>query len=149
MSVGSLCIREVIAVSRDATVTETAALMRSQHVGSVVVIDQIGERQIPVGILTDRDIVVEVVATVLDANTITAGDVMTPSPITVEEEEDVSDAVQMMCLRGVRRVPVMTRSGTLVGVLSVNDLLVKYAEDMNVLSHLSARQRRRESKERR
>jgi CBS domain-containing protein len=149
MSVGSLCVREVVSVTRDATVTEVAELMRSQHVGSVVVVEEVEDRQIPVGILTDRDIVVEVVATALDAGTITAGDIMTPSPLTVEMEEDMSDAVQMMCLRGVRRVPVMTASGTLAGVLSVNDLLVKYAEDMNVLSHLSARQRGREIKERR
>jgi CBS domain-containing protein len=149
MSVGTLCVREVVTATRDATITEVAAIMRAQHVGSVVVVEEMESRQVPVGIVTDRDIVVEAVATSLDADTITSGDIMTPSPLIVKEEDDASDTVQIMCLHGVRRAPVISAAGSLIGVLSVNDLLVKYAEDMGVLSTLSARQRRRERSERR
>ena len=149
MAVGEICNREVVFARRNHSVKEAAELMRQYHVGDLVLVDESNGRRIPCGIVTDRDIVVEVVATSLDADTITTGDIMTPSPLIVKEEDDASDTVRIMCLHGVRRVPVISAAGSLIGVLSVNDLLVKCAEDVSVLSILSARQRRRERSERR
>lgn len=76
MSVGEICDREVIVIQRDATVVEAAKLMRQYHVGAVIVVEKRDGRQVPVGVVTDRDLVIEVVATELDENVITVGDIM-------------------------------------------------------------------------
>lgn len=144
MSIGAVCIREVVSATRTASIAEVADLMRHSHVGCVVIVEDMADRQVPVGIITDRDIIVQVVAMGLDPKVLLAEDVMTPSPITVEEGEELEDVVQMMCLRGIRRAPVMDGSGSLSGIVSVNDLVVTLANDLNVLARLSARQRDRE-----
>jgi len=146
MSVGSVCAREVVTASPRATVTEVASLMRSAHVGTVVIVEESEGRRFPVGVITDRDIVVEVVAPGLDPEILLAADVMTTSPVTVEEGGEIKDAAQMLCLRGVRRAPVMSAAGNLVGMVSVSDLLGSLADELTTLTRLSGRQREREAK---
>ena len=85
MSVGEICNREVIIVHRDETVQEAAKLMRQHHVGDVVVVDDRNGVRVPVGIVTDRDVVVEIVATELDQATMTVGDIMAQELFTVKE----------------------------------------------------------------
>jgi CBS domain-containing protein len=96
MTAGELCNREVVIAYRDTRLGEAARLMREHHVGSlVVVVDRLSER-VPVGILTDRDIVVAVVAKGLDPRTLTVGDVMAGELLTVREEDGLADALRLM-----------------------------------------------------
>ena|SRR5674476_511009 len=76
MAIGEICKREVISVTRETTIIEAARLMRKHHVGDVIVIKEEGERRRPIGIVTDRDVLVEVVATGLDPAVLTVGDIM-------------------------------------------------------------------------
>jgi CBS domain-containing protein len=85
MTVGDICNREVIVIQRDETTLEAAKLMRQYHVGAVIVIETRNGRQIPIGIVTDRDLVVEVLATELDNAVITVGDIMAPEIFTIKE----------------------------------------------------------------
>jgi CBS domain-containing protein len=96
--------------------------MRNQHVGSVVVTGN-GSKSKPVGIVTDRDLVVEVLAMGLDARTMTAGDVMTTSPVVSRQGDDVLWALKIMRDRGVRRLPVVDEHGDLAGILAFDDLM--------------------------
>jgi len=149
MNAGELCNREVVVAYRNMPLVEAARLMREHHVGSlVVVVDRLSER-VPVGILTDRDIVVAVVAKSLDARALTVGDVMVPELLTVRDKDGIQDALRLMREKGVRRVPVLTHSGALAGILTIDDLLELMAEQLGDFARTISRERARESRARR
>lgn len=85
---------------------------------------------VPVGVLTDRDIVVTVVAQEADARVLRVDDVMTRKLATVLAEDSVADALGEMRRAGVRRLPVLGASGTISGVISMDDVLTALAQDL-------------------
>ena len=149
MNAGELCNREVVFVHRDTRLVEAARLMREHHVGSVVVVVERLSERVPVGILTDRDIVVSVLAKELDPRTLTVADVLTDGLVTVREQDDVSDALRVMREGGVRRVPVLSRSGALAGILTLDDVLELMSEEMNDFARTMVKERVRETRVRR
>ncbi|KXU98395.1 hypothetical protein AB839_03135 [Stenotrophomonas sp. DDT-1] len=122
MRIADICCRSVAYVKGSEPVRNVAELMRRRHVGTVVVIDQPNGNRVPTGIITDRDIVLAIVAKDLDASMLVASDIMTRAPMTCIEEEDLFDAVRMMKARGVRRLPVVSSKGDLVGIVSSDDI---------------------------
>ena len=146
MAIGEICNREVVVVTRDATAAEAARLMRKHHVGDVVVVMEEGGLRTPVGILTDRDIVVESVAAGLDPATLNVGEIMTPDLATVQEDTGIFEAIRYMRDKGVRRMPVVDAYGDLVGILALDDLLDLLAEELGALARLIAREQSRESR---
>lgn len=148
MAIGEICNREVVVVSRETPVGEAARLMRQFHVGDVVVVTEEGGRRKPIGIVTDRDVVVEVVAPGLDASFITVGEIMTPGLATVVENFGVFEAIRYMRDKGVRRMPVVDADGALVGILVLDDLIELLAEELGALSRLITHEQDKELKER-
>lgn len=145
MRVGEACCRRVVIVKGEESVLEAARLMREQHVGSVVVVREEDRGRIPVGILTDRDIVVSLVAQELsDLKGWVVGDVVTCDLLTAGENECVSDVLRRMREHGVRRAPVVGPEGTLVGILAVDDVLDLLAEQLGDVAALIAREQREE-----
>ena len=127
-----------------------AKIMRENHVGSVIVVDRIeGGLHLPLGIVTDRDLVVEVMATGLDAETITVGDIMAPELVTVEASKDASAAVRAMRIKGVRRLPVVNDEGRLLGLVSLDDVLEALADELLQLARTSALEQSHEARHRR
>ena len=123
-TVGEMCARDAIVTTPETTIAEAAKTMREHHVGSIVVVQADGQGlRRPVGIVTDRDIVVEVVGVDLDPDVITVGDIMVADPVTVRAGESVMEAARAMRSKGVRRLPVVTEHGHLVGVITLDDLL--------------------------
>jgi CBS domain-containing protein len=122
MKISEISRKQVIVASRSTPLTQVAQLMRKGHVGCVVVLEE-GAGKLPVGIVTDRDLVVEVLAPGVDALTLTAGDVMTTSPAVARETDDALWALKTMRDRGVRRLPVVDEAGALKGIVSMDDLL--------------------------
>jgi CBS domain-containing protein len=121
------------------TVEQAARVMRSKNVGALVVVNA-GR---PVGMLTDRDVAVEVVATGMDPDTARVGDVMHKKPITIREDLGIFDAARVFAKTGVRRLPVVTKSGVLVGVIAVDDLIMLLGNEMgHMAGALSAGLRR-------
>jgi len=116
------CTRDVVAAKRTCFLTDAALLMRENHVDSIVVLDEKNPRK-PVGIVTDRDIVVEVVAEGLDPTNMTLGDIMNPALVTARDNDDTLATLTLMRRTGVRRVPVVDASGQLTGIISLGDLL--------------------------
>lgn len=148
MKVREICNREVVIVGRDDSILEAAKLMRHLHVGDVVVVrDRSGER-VPVGILTDRDIVVKLLAREVDPKSVSIGDAMSFEVITAQEEDDVSDTIEKMRRHGVRRVPVVNRDGVLEGIFSLDDYLELMAEEFGSLAQLIKIEQRQEYRER-
>lgn len=135
MSVGHYCNREVVISYSDESIQEAAKLMRQHHVGCLVIVEKDSEKNYskPVGILTDRDIVVELIAEGVDLSSISVGDVFNRQLLTVSEDEPLTDVVDKMKAKGVRRVPVINESDGLVGILALDDLIELYAEQ---LSHI-------------
>lgn len=123
MRVDSFCNRDPVTVRRDAGIREAARSMRTHHVGALVVVDD-GR---PAGIVTDRDLVVEVLAGDRPDDTLTIGDVMTREVGTVGEDEGLSEALVTMAELGARRLPVIDGRGRLTGMLSLDDIIECFA----------------------
>ncbi len=149
MPVGELCIRQVVIAPRDTSVLSAAKLMRQYHVGDLVVTDETAGRRVPVGIVTDRDIVLEVLGQELDAASLSLNDIMTGDLIAVREHEGVFQTIQLMRAKGVRRAPVVNGEGALVGIVSVDDLIELLAEELSELVKLVSREQKREAEMRR
>lgn len=121
MKVGEHCRRSVVTIDPKSSLTEAAKLMRDQHVGFLVVVEPKGGGQAPVGVLTDRDIVVQVLGAGADASALTAGDVMTRKPVLARENDDVSELIHGLRTAGIRRAPVVDARGCLVGIIALDD----------------------------
>jgi predicted transcriptional regulator len=145
MAVGEICNREVVVADKALSVLAAAQLMRSHHVGDLVVVEEKGGRKQPVGVVTDRDIVVEVVAAGVNPEALKVADIMGADVATVRESEGLFEALRYMRDKGVRRMPVVDSTGGLVGILTLDDLLSLLAEEMSELSKLVSRERQREA----
>jgi predicted transcriptional regulator len=144
MAIGEICNREVVYVNRDVTVHAACKLMRHYHVGSLVVVDETDGKRVPVGILTDRDIVVEIDAMDLDPKVITAGDIMSAELATVPENHGVLETIEVMRFKGVRRMPIVDADGRLVGIVTIDDLLEVLAEELTDISRIVSREQSHE-----
>jgi CBS domain-containing protein len=150
MTVGELCIREVVFVRPDETVVDAARLMRAYHVGDVVVVSEAAGRRKPVGMLTDRDLVVEVLAQAADkATVLLVEDVASMDEVvTLDEEDSAEAALAMMLGHGIRRIPVVDRDGGLVGIVAQDDLLELLTGQMSRLARIPGHQAEREQQRR-
>jgi CBS domain-containing protein len=144
MNVGEFCNRDVVICSKDTPLLEVAQLMRDQHVGSVVITAEIQQKNIPLGIITDRDIVLEINATELDIKQYSAGDVMANEIITANLNDDLWGVIRLMRQKGIRRMPVVDDANTLQGIISFDDLLEALVEEFGDLVQLIAREQKRE-----
>ena len=150
MNVGEICSGVVVLIAADASIEAAARRMREQHVGALVMVEAETARPIPTGIITDRDIVVSVVAEDLKrAASLKVRDIAVLDLYAVTEEESVWDVLQQMRDRGVRRVPVIDDEGTITGILSFSDILAVLTEELSDLVKLSARERMKERQVRR
>lgn len=141
MRVGEFCVREVIECTRKTSALELSQIMRQSHVGDVVVVDQPNGKKIAVGIVTDRDLAVEVMAKERDPALVTAGDLIGRKLITVGEGSDVYETAELMRYEGVRRVPVVDDQGGLAGIVTMDDLLKIIGEQLALLAQVIGRER--------
>jgi len=149
MSAGEYCNREVVVVLKSEPVSEAISLMRSHHVGDVVVVETTATGAKPVGILTDRDIVLEILAEGVDLGAVSIGDVMSYELVTVTEDTKLIDTIKLMRDKGVRRIPVVNQQGELQGLLSVDDILELLAEQLTDIVDLINKELNREGRLRR
>jgi len=149
MPVSDICVRDVAIAERSTTVLEAAHRMRTHHVGNLVVVERHNGLVVPVGIITDRDIVLSVVAMRLDTSIFTVGDMVMQKVATCREDLGVFECIQQMRAKGVRRMPVVDSDGALVGIVSVDDFLKLLAVEMNELGKLLEREQAREVETRR
>lgn len=133
LTTGEICTRSVSIAFRDTPLNGAARLMRENHVGCLVVVDDSAGQRIVVGMLTDRDIVTAVVASDLDPAALSAGEVMTTDLVTAREDDSLIDLMRTMRRKGVRRIPVVGGQGELVGLVALDDVLAILAEEMGLL----------------
>jgi CBS domain-containing protein len=137
MSVGRICCREVNLAAPDESVQSAAQRMGKAGVGSLVVLD---ERRRPIGIITDRDLVVRVIGSGRDPVSTPVGRVMTRNVKVIDEGSAIEAALVTMRGAAVRRVPVVDRKGALVGLLSLDDVLELLAEEVAQVGGVIGRQ---------
>jgi CBS domain-containing protein len=123
MKVGEYCKRAVVAIASSADAADAAKLMREEHVGFLIVHREGDTLQRPVGVLTDRDLVLGVMARDVDPRSVTVDDVMTRQPLIANEADELTDMLQGMRLSGIRRVPVVDARGALVGIMAIDDAI--------------------------
>jgi len=145
MSISEFCRRDVVCATRETTVTEAATLMRQHHIGALVIVERRDGKQIPVGVVTDRDIVVEVVAAGIDPSLLKLGELRLAALVTVEEGASYAQTVSRMSVEGVRRVPIVSADGVLTGIITLDDMLWQLAAPMAALAGLSGRGRQLEA----
>jgi CBS domain-containing protein len=142
MTVGDICTRAIVTAHPDETVVEAAKRMRDRHVGDLLVADTQAR---PMGILTDRDIVVSAVAQSPDRlGSLLVGDVMSRDLATARADENLDQALKLMRTRGIRRLPVVSADGRLEGLVAFDDILEVMSEELGELVSLVAREQKRE-----
>lgn len=139
MSVGEICNREVIVTQRGTSAREAAHLMREHHVGSIVVVEG-GPPPRPAGIVTDRDLVMEILAKGGDPSAVAVDQLMRPDLVTAREEEQTWAAIERMRAKGVRRMIVVNEADGLEGILTMDDLLEFLVEELSGLVKLVKRE---------
>lgn len=147
--IGALGKKAVITVTPRTTVQEAAKRMRDFHVGDVVVVADESEFKAPIGIITDRDIVLSTVAFGLAPDEVTVGDIMIRSLTTATQQDSVYSVLNLMQERGVRRVPLVDAAGGLVGIVSAEDIFELLIHELGGLAQISGRQHGLETERRR
>jgi CBS domain-containing protein len=139
MSIRDICETVVVTTPKDTSVYEAAQLMKKQNVGNVVVVDKQNSSK-PVGIITDRDVVMKIVADDGDAKKVTVGDAMTENLLVLKSNQGLNEALNMMGAKGVRRAPIVDENNSIVGIATVDDLLILIAKEVNKLAYLISKQ---------
>jgi CBS domain-containing protein len=124
----------VATIDRHVDVAQAAGLMRREHVGDLVVTDRRDGHIVPIGVITDRDLVLEIIACDADPADITVGDMIRRDLLTVDEDNGVDIALRKMHRAGVRRAPVVDGSGTLIGVISIDDVIEHIASQLGEIA---------------
>jgi signal-transduction protein with cAMP-binding, CBS, and nucleotidyltransferase domain len=132
MTIESLLTRPVSTLPSKATCAEAARRMKRQNIGSIVV----EEDGMPIGILTDRDLAMRIVAEELDAASVTVNRVMSALPAFLTVQRDLRDALDVMVQMGVRRLPAVNAKGRVIGIISLDDILVELARELGQVQKL-------------
>jgi CBS domain-containing protein len=144
-----ICVLDVASCGRETTVLEAARLMRRRHTGTLIVVDDPQGERAPAGIVTDRDIVVQVLAAELPAATTPVASIMANPLVVGSASEPLADALERMRAHGVRRLPVVEHDGSLLGIVTLDDLLRLHAAQAAALADIVTKERDHEQRARR
>jgi CBS domain-containing protein len=149
MNIGQICNRHVVHIGKNERVLEAARRMRDEHVGALVIVEERAGNHVPVGILTDRDIVVGLLAKDFEhIAQLDVADLVTREVVTANESDDLAEVLTRMQVQGIRRMPVVNDAGRLVGIFTLDDLLGVLFGNLAAVVSLIGRERRRESTQR-
>jgi CBS domain-containing protein len=148
MNLGSICTRRVITIDTQQSLQQAAQLMRDQHVGALVVTQETPEGRRIVGIVTDRDLAIEVLADSTLAPRESVGRLVDGTLVSAAASAGLSQGVDLMRAAGVRRLLVRDEHGHLVGIVSFDDLLDACAQQLTGLADVVRKGIQREAAER-
>lgn len=144
MQLGEACNRDVIIIADDSSVKEAAKLMRDYHVGSIVVTKKDKGITKPIGIITDRDLVIDVIAKDISPEKVTVSDIMNSKLITGKDTDQLWNSLRTMRTHGIRRMPVIDSEGSLIGIITADDILELFSEELLDLTRLIALEQKKE-----
>lgn len=134
MPISECCNIGVVCCHADTLIPDVAALMRKHHVGDIIVVEDPDTTRVPIGIVTDRDIVIETTALHVEADAFTAGDLMSTPIATVAENAGFIETLRLMRKHQVRRMPVVTATGTLFGIVTADDIIKLLAIELSMMT---------------
>jgi len=146
METSKLISKKVITVKKNESVQDAAKLMRKHHIGDVVVLDP--KSNAPIGMLTDRDIVLATIALNIPYEGLSVGDIMTEKLVTVGQNADIHEIIRLMKAHGVKRIPVVGAKKNLLGIISRDNVMKYLGDEFSSIGDTYQRQRSKE-KERR
>lgn len=145
MTVGELCTRTVVVAGGNDPLLDAGRRMRDHHVGSLVIVEESDEGRRPIGIATDRDVLLALVGVEpRRVEDLRLADIMSWDLLTAREGHDVAGALERMRARGVRRLIVVDDRGVLQGILAYDDIVEWMAEQLSELAKLVTNEQRRE-----
>jgi len=139
MTIGKICNHRVVTINEDLTIKEAADVMAKQNVGFLVVIKENGS-SLPVGSLTDRDIIVNAIVKGLDIENTKVSQVMVKDVIAADETLGVYETIKMMSINKVRRLPVVSGDNQVIGIVTLDDLLIMLANEISTLAEVPQQQ---------
>lgn len=148
MTLRNICTKNVVTAEMGTSLYQAAKLMREHHVGNVIVIDPKKGPKIPVGILTDRDIVVSTIAFDLPPDQVLVEDVMATTLVTANMDDSIFHVLNLMKEHGIKRVPVINQEGSLESIIAADDLIAMFAMELSAVAKISDVQRKLETKRR-
>ena len=134
MKLSKLCNQSVVKIYKDDSVLDAAKLLRNEHVGCLIVVEDADGVSKPIAIVTDRDIVIKALAPNVDLSATHVSDIITSKFITANAQDDVHTALDLMRRHGIRRIPLVNDDGNLVGIVTVDDLFAHLGEELHRLS---------------
>lgn len=146
MPIMECCNIGVVCCDADASIPQVAELMRRHHVGDVVVVEYQDDKRIPVGIVTDRDIVMEAVALQVDTEVFTAGDLMSAPVVSVQKDDGFIETLRLMRNNKIRRLPVVSADGALYGIVTADDIVRLLAMELSMMTSAIVEQPIREGR---
>jgi CBS-domain-containing membrane protein len=144
MTIGSVCTHDVLTCGRLDSLASAARTMMAHQIGALVVVDFVNERVRPIGIVTDRDIVIGQLNHARDLFCLNVEDIMTSNPFAIAANSGIAEAVARLSERAVCRAPVVDEKGNLFGIVSTDDLLPLLADQLDTLAYLIGTQSKRE-----
>ncbi|KTC90298.1 CBS domain-containing protein [Fluoribacter dumoffii] len=148
MRVGEYCNRDVVVINSNESVKKAAELMRSYHVGDLVLVEETDNKKVPIGIVTDRDLVVEVMAAGVTPESLLVRDILTEPFFSVFEKDSLFDALEVMHSKKIRRLPVIKEDNTLIGIITLDDFIEILTETMIQVVDVIKLQQKKEAKQR-
>ncbi len=142
MSVSQYCDKKISTLTQDSSILEAAQLMRTNHVGEVIIVQRQQGKTVPVGLITDRDLVIEIIAMEIDIDKITLGSIMCLELITVNHDSSLKQALELLQTNGIRRAPVVDSKGALFGIIAIEGILKVLSQDMTKVLKLFNNERR-------
>ncbi len=136
MNVGEICDRNVVVVGKINSIYAAARLMRDHHTSEVVVVESRHGVNIPLGLITDHDIITRVIAEELNLDAISVGDILSPHVLTANEEDEMAVTLKRMRHKVVRRILIVSQNKGLIGILSVDDILDTLTEQLNDIDQI-------------
>lgn len=124
---------DVVCCGAGTSVADAARLMREKHVGDVVVVADADKNRTALGVVTDRDLALEVLGRGLDPTHTTLDSIMHKPVVLARESEDTAEVLERMRTQGVRRVPVVDAHGAVIGIITLDDILRLLIGDANAL----------------
>jgi predicted transcriptional regulator len=142
---GEFCNPWTVVAKADESLIAVARRMLNEHVGCVVVVEERAGKSIPIGMLTDRDIVVGVIArSDGDIDTLMVGDAMTKDVVVASGRDNLDDVLKRMCARGIRRIAIVDEMGSLHGLIAFDDILERLQDQVATLVSVLKRERQQE-----
>jgi len=132
--------KKVVVISAESTLIEAAKLMKQKNVGCLVVIKDKKQDSAPVGMLTDRDIVIKCLADKKDASSTRVKDIMSENLLTIKKDQGIKEMMTLLAQEGVRRAPVVDENNKVCGLVAMDDMLTLIANELNSIKNVIEKQ---------